>query len=74
MENTIRVERAIKKITQEDLAKELKVSRQTIHAIETGKLNPSDNLALRIARYFKKQLGEVFKVNENDYNNNSINL
>ena len=41
MVNTIRVERAKKKITQAELADKLSVSRQTIHSIETGKFVPS---------------------------------
>ena len=48
MENTIRVERAKKKITQAELAERVDVSRQTIHAIETGKFIPSTVLALKI--------------------------
>jgi len=66
MENTIRVERAKKKITQAELADKVHVSRQTIHAIETGKFVPSTVLALKIARYFKIRLEDLFKLEEND--------
>ncbi|MCF6185191.1 MAG: helix-turn-helix transcriptional regulator, partial [Bacteroidales bacterium] len=52
MENTIRVERAKKRITQAELAKQVHVSRQTIHAVENKKFVPSTLLALKIARYF----------------------
>ena len=65
MENTIRVERARKKITQAELAKKVKVSRQTIHAIETGKFVPSTVLALKIARYFDIKLEDLFKLEDN---------
>ena len=53
MKNTIKVERAKKNITQEDLAQKLGVSRQSVNAIETGKFVPSTVLALKMARYFK---------------------
>lgn len=47
-------------ITQEDLAKTVKVSRQTIIAIEKGNYIPSLLLGLKIARFFKKPVEEVF--------------
>ena len=65
MENTIRVERARKRITQAELAKKVKVSRQTIHAIETGKFVPSTLLALKIAKYFDVRLEDLFKLEDN---------
>ena len=46
--------------TQEEFAKELRVSRQTISAIENGKYNPSLDLAFEIAIYFSKTIEEVF--------------
>lgn len=59
--------RKIKNLTQEDLAKELRVSRQTISAIENGKYNPSLDLAFEIALYFNMQIEEVFTYeNERD--------
>ncbi len=67
MENTIRVERAKKKITQAELAEKVHVSRQTIHAIETGKFVPSTVLALKIARFFNIKLEELFKLEDEDY-------
>ncbi len=51
-------------ITQEELAKALEVSRQTIHAIEKGKFNPSVKLALKIARFFKCQVEDLFYLEE----------
>jgi len=64
VENTLRVLRATKNITQEDLAKELGVTRQTIHAIETGKYNPSLDLAFKIAIYFETKIEDVFAYKE----------
>ena len=49
-----------KDVTQEDLAKILGVSRQTIIAIEKGNYVPSLLLGLKIARFFKKPIEEVF--------------
>lgn len=66
MENTIRVERAIMKITQADLAERIGVSRQTIHAIETGKFVPSAVLAMKIAAYFKKRVEDIFTLEDAD--------
>lgn len=67
MTNNLRVERAIKNITQLQLAEELRVSRQTINAIELGKYVPSTLLALKIARYFQKPLEEIFNLSPEDY-------
>lgn len=66
MKNKLRVERAIKDITQEELAKAVSVSRQSIHAIERGKYVPSTVLALKIARYFGKPMEEIFFLEEGD--------
>jgi len=66
MRNTIRVERARHQITQAQLAEKVKVSRQTIHAIETGKFVPSTILALKISDFFKIKLEEVFKLEEEE--------
>jgi putative transcriptional regulator len=66
MENFIRVERAKKRITQAELAKQVHVSRQTIHAIETGKFIPSTVLALKISRYFGVLLEDLFKLEKSD--------
>ena len=54
MKNTVRVERAIMDITQQQLADAIGVSRNTINSIESGRYVPSTVLALKIARYFGK--------------------
>lgn len=66
MKNTIRVERAIKNITQADLAALINVSRQTINTIESNRYVPSTILALKIARVFSKAVEEVFILEEGD--------
>ncbi|NLJ17563.1 helix-turn-helix transcriptional regulator [Globicatella sulfidifaciens] len=66
MKNNIRVERAIVKISQQQLADEIGVSRQTINAIELGKYVPSTILSLKIARYFQKPVEEIFQLEEGD--------
>jgi putative transcriptional regulator len=60
MKNKIKVYRAIHDLTQEDLAKAIGVTRQTILAIEKGKYVPSLDLAFRVSRYFKVNIEEVF--------------
>ncbi len=49
-------------VTQEELAESVGVTRQTIIAIEKGNYTPSVLLALKIARFFKKPLEEVFYI------------
>ena len=66
MKNSIKVERAIHNLTQEQLAQRLGVSRQTIHAIEANKYVPSTVLALKLAQLFNKQVGEIFRLDEDD--------
>jgi len=66
MKNTIKIERALKNITQEDLAKKIGVSRQTINAMEAGKYVPSTVLALKIAKYFSKNVEDIFELEEGD--------
>ena len=66
MKNTVKVERAILDITQQDLAAAVGVSRQTINSIESGKYVPSTVLALKIARYFGKPTDSIFSLDEND--------
>ena len=60
MKNKIKVYRAMHDLTQEDLAKAIGVTRQTILAIEKGKYVPSLDLAFRIALYFKVTIEDVF--------------
>ena len=66
MKNNMKVERAIKNLTQEDLANKVSVSRQTINAIESNKYVPSTVLALKIARVFNKPVEEVFMLEKSD--------
>jgi putative transcriptional regulator len=66
MKNSIKVERAIHELTQEQLAQKLGVSRQTIHAIEANKYVPSTVLALKLSQLFNKQVGEIFRLDEED--------
>ncbi|KFF00324.1 XRE family transcriptional regulator [Chryseobacterium formosense] len=66
MKNTIKIERALKNITQEDLAKKIGVSRQTINAMEAGKYVPSTVLALKIAKYFSKKVEDIFELEPED--------
>ena len=60
MKNNLDTLRKLKGLTQEEFAKELKVSRQTVSAIENGKYNPSLDLAFEIALYFNKTIEEIF--------------
>ena len=66
MKNNIRVERAIKNITQAELAEAVSVSRQTINTIESNKYVPSTILALKIAKVFGKTVEEIFLLEEGD--------
>ena len=60
--NKIKVYRAMKNISQEELAVAIGVTRKTINTVETGKFIPSTVLALRIARYFGVE--EIFVLND----------
>ncbi len=60
MKNRIKVYRAMHDLTQEGLANELGVTRQTILAIEKGKYDPSLVLAFKIARFFGVAIEEIF--------------
>ena len=53
-------------LTQEDLARKVSVSRQTINAMEANKYVPSTVLALKIARVFNKPVEEIFMLEEDD--------
>jgi len=65
VDNNIRVLRAMKKLTQEKLARALGVTRQTIIAIENEKYNPSLELAFKIAKYFETTIEKVFFYRDN---------
>jgi putative transcriptional regulator len=60
MDNRLRLLRAERAWSQQDLAKRLEVSRQSVNAIETGKYDPSLPLAFRIAELFDLAIEEVF--------------
>jgi putative transcriptional regulator len=66
MTNNLKVLRAIKNISQEELSKQIGVSRQTINAMEKGKYVPSTVLALKLARFFEKPVEEIFALEETD--------
>lgn len=66
MKNTIKVERAIKNITQQQLAEKIGVSRQTINAIESNKYVPSTVLAMKMAKLFGKMVEDIFQLEKRD--------
>jgi putative transcriptional regulator len=66
LKNTIRVQRAIKDVTQEELAAAVGVTRKTINTIENGVYTPSTALALRLARYFGIPVEQLFQLPEQE--------
>jgi len=64
MKNLIKVERARHNLTQAELAEKLGVSRQTIHAIEKNKFNPSVTLAIKMAKFFNVTVEYLFNIEE----------
>ena len=66
MENRLEEFRREKDLNQAELAAILEVSRQTISSLENGRYNPSLILAFKIARYFKKDIEEIFIYKEED--------
>jgi putative transcriptional regulator len=60
MKNRIKVYRAMRNLTQEALADQLGVTRQTILAIEKGKYDPSLELAFRISKLFRVSIDKMF--------------
>jgi putative transcriptional regulator len=60
MENRLKILRATRNWSQQDLAERLEVSRQSVNAIETGKYDPSLPLAFRIAELFEAPIEEIF--------------
>lgn len=66
MKNRIKVERAAKEITQQQLAEAVGVSRQTIVAIEKNRFLPSTPLAIKIARFFSKTVEDIFILEDED--------
>jgi len=66
MKNNLKVERAIKNITQDDLAKVIGVTRQAINAVELCKYVPSTVLALKLSEFFGKPVNEIFFLEKTD--------
>ena len=66
MKNRIRVARAEVRMTQQQLAEAIGVSRQTINAIESGKFVPSTVLALKMAPVFEKPVEDIFMLDDDD--------
>ncbi len=62
MKNNIRVERARMRVSQQQLAEAIGVTRQTIYAIENDKFIPSTELALKMSAYFGKTVNELFSL------------
>ena len=66
MKNRIRVARAEVRMTQQQLAEAIGVSRQTINAIESGKFVPSTVLALKMAHIFELPVEDIFILDDED--------
>lgn len=66
MKNNLKVERARQRMSQQELADKLHVSRQTVNAIELGKFNPSTLLSLKMSRLFGIPVNELFFLEEGD--------
>jgi putative transcriptional regulator len=69
MKNNIKVYRAIHDLTQETLAEKVGVTRQTIHAIEKGKYDPSLELAFKLAKFFEAHIEDIFLYEDNKVSN-----
>jgi putative transcriptional regulator len=66
MKNLIKEERAKLKMTQQELAEAVSVSRQTINSIESGRYIPSTVLALKISDIFRKPVNKIFELEKGD--------
>ena len=66
MKNNIKVQRAVNKLTQAELASKIGVSRQTINAMEKGKYIPSTLLALKLSKLFEIPVEFIFQLEENE--------
>jgi len=60
MENTLRIERARKRISQKELAEAVNVSRQSIYLIENGLMMPKLTMAYKISKFFNLKVEELF--------------
>lgn len=68
MKNKLEEIRKQRNLSQEDIAKALEVSRQTIGSLENGRYNPSIILAFKIAKYFNMNIEDIFIYEEDDLN------
>jgi putative transcriptional regulator len=66
MKNTLKVQRAILDLTQDELAKSIGVSRQTINSIEKNRYVPSTVLALKLSNVFNISVNEFFTLEDDD--------
>ena len=66
MKNTLKVERAILNLTQDELAHRIGVSRQTINSIEANRYVPSTVLSLKLSEVFNKGVNEFFVLTDDD--------
>ncbi|WP_256839350.1 helix-turn-helix transcriptional regulator [Ornithinimicrobium faecis] len=64
MDNDVRELRLAAGLSQRELGETLKVSRQTVNSIETGRYDPSLPLAIAIARHFRRTVEEIFHVDD----------
>lgn len=71
MKNLVREQRQKKNITQEELATKMKVSRQTINAIETNRYLPSIVLALKLSEFFELNVNDLFVLEVENENSSS---
>lgn len=66
MENSLKIERAIHNLTQDDVAQKIGVSRQTINSIEANRYVPSTVLALKLSALFGKPVNDIFTLTGKD--------
>ena len=66
MKNRLKIERAILNLTQDELAKKIGVSRQTISSIEKNRYVPSTVLALKLSLLFKKPVNDFFELEDSE--------
>ena len=64
LKNTLKIQRAKKDLTQEQLAQMLEVTRKTINTVEKGKYVPSTYLALKLAKVLEVPVEELFQIRE----------
>jgi putative transcriptional regulator len=73
MKNSIRVERAKIRISQEELAEAVQATRQSIHLIENGKTEPKLSMAFRISQYFGLKIEDIFETEIEDLQAGQVN-